>query len=63
MPPRCFALLIALPLAGLPLGTASAKRHPVQRTIQPRVAVHYYHPKPPHRSFTLAPRHPRLAHG
>lgn len=63
MPRRHLALLLALLFAALSMGNALAKRHPVQRTIQPRAAVHYYRAKPPHRSFTLAPRPPRLAHG
>jgi hypothetical protein len=60
---RRLALLLALPLAALSMSAASAKLHPVQRTIQPRVAVHYYRAKPPRRSFTQAPHHLRQAHG
>jgi hypothetical protein len=33
---------------------AVAKRQPVQRTIAPRIAVHYYRAKPPHRTYTRA---------
>ncbi len=63
MPRRRLTLLLALPLATLSMSAAVAKRHPVQRTIQPRAAVHYYRARPPHPRFTLAPRHLRLAHG
>ena len=61
---RRLALRLALPLAALLPGYAAAKPHPVQHTIQPRVAVHYYRVKPPHRSFTqqLHRRMPQ-AHG
>ncbi len=61
--PRHLALLLALPLAALSVGVATAKRHPAQHTIQPRAAVHYYRAKHPHPIFTLAPRRPQLAHG
>ena len=61
--PRRLSLLLALPLAVLPAGGAMAKRHPVQRTIQPRIAVHYYRAKPPHRTFTQAPHRLREFHG
>lgn len=61
--PRLLALVLALPLAALSMNAASAKPRPVQRTIQPRAAVHYYRAKPPHRSFTQAPHRPRQSHG
>ena len=60
---RRLALFLALPLIALSAGGAMAKRHPVQRTIRPRIAVHYYHVKPAHRTFTQAPHHPRESHG
>lgn len=60
---RRLALLLALPLAALSMSAATAKRHPMQHTIQPRAAVHYYHPKPAHPTLTLAPRYPQLTHG
>ena len=61
--PRRLVLLLALPLIALSAGGAMAKRHPVQRTIRPRIAVHYYRAKPAHRTFTQVPHHPREAHG
>lgn len=48
------ACLIALMLVAFSATDAMAKRQPVQRTIAPRIAVHYYRAKPPHRSFTQA---------
>ena len=48
------ACLVALMLAASSANSAMAKRHPVQRTIAPRIAVHYYRAKPPHRTFTQA---------
>ena len=61
---RRLILFLALPFAALSTGHAAVKRHPVQHTIQPRVAVHYYHPKPPRRSFTQqVHRRPPQAHG
>ena len=48
------ACLVALMLAAFSANTAMAKRQPVQRTITPRIAVHYYRAKPPHRTFTQA---------
>ncbi len=62
MPCR-LAPLLALSLVAVPMGGASAKRHPVQHTIQPRAAVHYYRAKHPHPTFTLAPSRPQLADG
>jgi hypothetical protein len=48
------ACLVALMLAVSSVSSAMAKRHPAQRTITPRIAVHYYRAKPAHRTFTQA---------
>ena len=48
------ACLVALMLAASSASSAMAKRQPVQRTIAPRIAVHYYRAKPPHPAFTQA---------
>lgn len=51
------ASILVLAFAALYANSAFAKRHPVQHTIEPRVAVHYYRLKPQHRTFTeAAPR-------
>lgn len=45
------------------VGAYAAKPHPVQRTIAPRSAVHYYRVKPPRPAFTQARHHLRPARG
>ena len=60
--PHRLAVFLALPLIALS-GVAAAKRHPAQRTMHPRIAVHYYRAKPPHRTFTQGPHHPRQERG
>jgi hypothetical protein len=60
---RRLAPLLAIPLLVASTGAYAAKPHPVQRTIVPRSAVHYYRAKPPRSAFTQAHHHARQDRG